>query len=67
VGPVRDVFAGPVHPYTQMLISSLPRLDEHDLPKSFVGTTPERPDHLRAGDGPGELQEVGPDHWVLPY
>jgi peptide/nickel transport system ATP-binding protein len=67
VGPVRDVFAGPVHPYTQMLISSLPRLDEHDLPKSFVGTTPERPEHLRAGDGPGELQEVGPDHWVLPY
>jgi peptide/nickel transport system ATP-binding protein len=67
VGPVRDVFAGPVHPYTQMLISSLPRLDEHDLPKSFVGPTPERPEHLRAGDGPGELQEVGPDHWVLPY
>ncbi len=68
VGPVHDLFAGPVHPYTQMLISSLPRLDEHDLPKSFVGAMPDRPEHLRAqADGRGELQEVGPDHWVLPH
>lgn len=27
-GPVHDIFANPTHPYTQMLLKTLPRLDE---------------------------------------
>lgn len=63
VGPVRAVFAGPAHPYTQMLISSLPRLHERDLPASVARFEPERM-RPRPED---ELHEVGPGHWVLPF
>ena len=30
VGPVRDIFKHPLHPYTQGLLNSIPRLDEPD-------------------------------------
>jgi peptide/nickel transport system ATP-binding protein len=61
VGPVRSVFANPAHPYTRMLISSLPRLDERDIKASTATrfTTP--------NGEVTELEEVGPDHWVLPF
>lgn len=63
VGPVEAVFADPAHPYTQMLISSLPRLDERDLPASVARFEPARM-RPRPED---DLQEVGPGHWVLPF
>ncbi|HXQ48867.1 MAG TPA: ABC transporter ATP-binding protein [Thermoplasmata archaeon] len=41
VGPVRDVFKRPLHPYTQGLISSIPRMDEPDKKlESIPGSVP---------------------------
>jgi peptide/nickel transport system ATP-binding protein len=34
IGPVRDLFADPLHPYTRLLIASLPRFDRR---RQFVG------------------------------
>ena len=39
ISPVRDVFTAPLHPYTQMLIASLPSLDaERRLPGASRGS-----------------------------
>ncbi len=40
LGSVKDVFAQPLHPYTQMLISSLPRLGMKGVFKGIPGITP---------------------------
>jgi peptide/nickel transport system ATP-binding protein len=40
VSPVRDIFAAPKHPYTQMLISSLPSLEEKQLFRGIPGVAP---------------------------
>ena len=40
VGPVRDIFKDPKHPYTQLLISSLPSLDEKGALHGIPGTPP---------------------------
>jgi oligopeptide/dipeptide ABC transporter ATP-binding protein len=40
VGPVRDIFTDPKHPYTQLLISSLPSLDEKAGLRGIPGTPP---------------------------
>jgi peptide/nickel transport system ATP-binding protein len=40
VGPVRDIFKQPKHPYTQLLISSLPSLDEKGVLHGIPGTPP---------------------------
>ncbi len=40
VGPVRDIFKQPKHPYTQLLISSLPSLDEKGVLRGIPGTPP---------------------------
>jgi len=40
VGPVRDIFTDPKHPYTQLLISSLPSLDEKAGLHGIPGTPP---------------------------
>jgi peptide/nickel transport system ATP-binding protein len=40
VGPVRDIFKDPKHPYTQLLISSLPSLDEKGVLRGIPGTPP---------------------------
>ena len=40
VGPVRDIFKDPKHPYTQLLISSLPSLDEKGNLRGIPGTPP---------------------------
>jgi peptide/nickel transport system ATP-binding protein len=40
VGPVDDIFAEPLHPYTQMLISSLPSLEGKGVFKGIPGITP---------------------------
>jgi peptide/nickel transport system ATP-binding protein len=40
VGPVRSIFKEPKHPYTQLLISSLPSLDEKGGLRGIPGTPP---------------------------
>lgn len=64
VGAVRDVFREPLHAYTQMLIRSLPSLDEKNLaraahdPKNGRGTLV---------SGPAvPMVEARPGHWVAP-
>ncbi|MEZ4663543.1 MAG: hypothetical protein R2911_38875 [Caldilineaceae bacterium] len=38
VSPVRDIFKNPQHPYTQMLIASLPTLESKEVFKAFRGS-----------------------------
>ena len=40
IGPVRDIFRDPLHPYTQLLISSLPSLDVKGELKGIPGSPP---------------------------
>jgi peptide/nickel transport system ATP-binding protein len=40
VGPVRDIFKDPLHPYTQLLIGSLPTLNSKEVFKGIPGLTP---------------------------
>ena len=40
VGPVRDIFKDPLHPYTQLLIGSLPTLQTKEIFKGIPGLTP---------------------------
>lgn len=40
VGPVRDIFTDPKHPYTQLLISSLPSLEEKGTLRGIPGAPP---------------------------
>jgi len=40
VSPVGDVFADPLHPYTQLLIASLPSLDEKGVFRGIPGLAP---------------------------
>lgn len=40
VGPVRDIFKDPLHPYTQLLIASLPTLQSKEMFKGIPGLTP---------------------------
>ncbi|CAN5450189.1 ABC transporter ATP-binding protein [soil metagenome] len=40
VGPLRDIFKDPLHPYTQLLIGSLPTLESKALFKGIPGLTP---------------------------
>ncbi len=41
IGPTREVFANPLHPYTQALIESLPRLGERSLRQGIEGRPPD--------------------------
>ncbi len=78
VGPVVDIFRAPVHPYTQMLISSLPSLQGKHVFKGIPGVSPSLlnppsgcPFHPRctmalprcSSEMPA-LREVGPDRRV---
>jgi peptide/nickel transport system ATP-binding protein len=40
IGPVRDIFREPLHPYTQLLISSLPSLERKGELHGIPGTPP---------------------------
>lgn len=40
VGPVRAIFKDPLHPYTQLLIGSLPTLASKEMFKGIPGLTP---------------------------
>src|SRR5262249_49718998 len=78
VSPVRDIFTQPLHPYTEMLIASLPSLEQkgtfrgipglipllRELPPgcAFHPRCPHAVDRCRA-DEPG-LRETRSDGWV---
>lgn len=81
VGPVRDIFKDPLHPYTQLLIGSLPTLESKEMFKGIPGLTPSLltpPSgcmfHPRcpqvmahcAVDIP-QLVEIKPERWVSCY
>jgi peptide/nickel transport system ATP-binding protein len=40
VGTVREIFRAPTHPYTRMLISSLPSMRERRMPRAIPGLPP---------------------------
>jgi peptide/nickel transport system ATP-binding protein len=40
VSPVRDIFTKPLHPYTQMLIASLPSLEQKGIFRGIPGLAP---------------------------
>ena len=78
VGPVREIFKDPLHPYTQLLIGSLPTLQTKELFKGIPGLTPSLLNpppgcmfHPRCPKAMSHcsveippLQEVKPDRWV---
>ena len=41
IGPTREIFANPRHPYTQALIESLPRLGDRTLRHGIEGRPPD--------------------------
>jgi peptide/nickel transport system ATP-binding protein len=78
VGPVRDIFKDPQHPYTQLLIGSLPTLQSKEVFRGIPGLTPSllTPPpgcmfHPRCPQAMARcsaeaplLKERKPDHWV---
>lgn len=77
VAPVADIFANPVHPYTRLLIGSVPSI-AHGRPRPRADLNAARQALLRGGCALGpacdrgrdsngrtaRLHEVGPDHVV---
>ncbi len=76
---VKDIFENPLHPYTQLLISSLPTLKEKGVFRGIPGITPSllnapsneclfRPRCPKAKDCPSDelpgLEQVSWGHWV---
>jgi peptide/nickel transport system ATP-binding protein len=78
VSPVREIFAEPLHPYTRLLIGSLPSLEEKGTFQGIPGLPPsvlERPSgcsfHSRCPHAmprcsveDPQLQQVRPNRWV---
>ncbi|RIK37099.1 MAG: dipeptide/oligopeptide/nickel ABC transporter ATP-binding protein, partial [Chloroflexi bacterium] len=78
LGPVDEIFEEPLHPYTQLLIASLPSLEGKGIFKGIPGITPSLlnpppgcPFHPRCpqamercGSIVPALQEVRPGRWV---
>lgn len=78
VGPVKELFKEPLHPYTQMLISSLPSLESRGVFKGIPGIAPSLRNppsgchfhprcpavmsHCSAKDP--KLMEIRPGRWV---
>jgi peptide/nickel transport system ATP-binding protein len=81
VGPVRDIFKDPLHPYTQLLIGSLPTLTSKEMFKGIPGLTPSlltppsgcmfhpRCPQVMAhcSDEIPDLIEIKPERWVSCY
>lgn len=78
LGPVRDIFRRPQHPYTQLLIASIPSLDSKHLFRGIPGMAPSLldppagcPFHPRCPVAEGRCTtdlphqtQVGQEHWV---
>ena len=65
IGRVRDVFGDPLHPYTRMLIGSLPTLERRDLGRAVRVARDGRLQLMPGGST--ALEEVRPEHWVAPF
>jgi peptide/nickel transport system ATP-binding protein len=78
VGPVEDIFREPLHPYSQMLIESLPSLEGKHQFKGIPGVSPSllnpppgcafhprcRMAVARCSSEMPPLQEIQPGHWT---
>lgn len=78
ISPVRDIFKDPLHPYTQMLIASLPTLQSKEMFQGIPGLTPSLLDppsgcmfHPRCPKAMDhcsveipDLVEIKPERWV---
>lgn len=79
LGNIKDVFSNPLHPYTQMLIESLPSLDDREAMKGISGLPPsllnrvasDCPFHPRCPYAwercrlvPPAMREIEPGHWA---
>lgn len=79
LAPIRSIFQNPLHPYTQLLIGSLPSLEEKEALRGIPGLPPSLlnrvsgncPFHPRCPMAMPQcrteepvLREVEPDHWV---
>lgn len=78
IAPIKAIFSDPLHPYTQLLIASLPTLEERGvfrgvpgLPPSLINPPsgclfhprcPKRLPHCSVETPP--LREIRPGHWV---
>ena len=69
LAPINDIFADPLHPYTQRLIASVPTIGERKplsrKARSPDSTTDLTPDLRRPRPSP-PLRELKPDHFVAP-
>ena len=61
VGPVRAIFKNPIHPYTQLLIASIPSIKKKQTKRMHSGWVEVRKETYP--DSP-TLTEVEPDHFV---
>jgi len=77
IAPVKTIFKNPIHPYTKMLIRSLPKLDSHGrffgipgLPPALLNLSPgctfcERVEDFSHVGEPVEWTMISKDHEVL--
>jgi peptide/nickel transport system ATP-binding protein len=67
IGPRRGVLGDPRHPYTQKLLTAVPRPDPRDRRDHFRKLSGDIPSPVRPLDykpSPQRFEQVGPDHWV---
>ncbi len=77
-GPVKKIFANPLHPYTQGLLQCIPRLGQKNSLSTIPGQVPDMRKQLEGclfldrcpgpcapcGHQTPEIEEVEADHWV---
>jgi ABC-type dipeptide/oligopeptide/nickel transport system ATPase component len=69
IGPVREIFQRPQHPYTELLVRSVPSLSDTGQPDSLIGAAGRARELAAAADRLAEtgipaLRSIGPDHLV---
>jgi peptide/nickel transport system ATP-binding protein len=80
IGPLKEVFQHPVHPYTVSLLAAVPVPDpkfrrKHPIPTGEIPSAIDPPSGCRfhprcscakscCSDEPPQLEQVGTDHWV---